>query len=137
MLKFFRVPWRPLSMPGNARIVKLSMIFLFLRLSSFSYSQENTYKVVDSGTSQDITVYTRAMDAANFDRFRYKDARRMLIFTEGVQIELLSVEEVISKGLEVVHPGTVKPTSINNYKEPFFRVSKTGHIISVHPILGK
>ena len=136
MLKI-REFWRPLGMPINRRIEKLWFFVSFLLIPSFSYSQENTYEVVDSGTSQDITVYTKAMDVANFDRFRYRDARRMLIFTEGVRIELLSVEEVLSNGWEVKHPGTTKPTSTKNYNEPFFRVSKTGHIISVHPLIGK
>ncbi len=116
---------------------KTIAVVVFIFSVCISHSQENTYKIVDQGTTQDITVYTSAMDAANFDRFRYKTTGRILIFTEGVQIELLSVEEVLSKGLTVNHSGSTKPKDLQNYQEPTYRVSKTGHIISEYPITGK
>ena len=121
----------------NCIFSKTIAIVVFIFSACISYSQENTYKIIDQGTAQDIAVYTSAMNAANFDRFRYKTTGRVLNFTEGVQIELLSVEEVLSKGLTVNHSGSTKPKNLQNYQGPTYRVSKTGHIISEYPITGK
>jgi len=121
----------------NCIFSKTIAIVVFIFSACISYSQENTYKIIDQGTAQDIAVYTSAMNAANFDRFRYKTTGRILNFTEGVQIELLSVEEVLSKGLTVNHSGSMKPKDHQNYQEPTYRVSETGHIISEYPITEK
>jgi hypothetical protein len=115
--------------------VLLSLVLLFSAV--ISNSQENTYEIVEKGTAQDLSVYTQAMDLANFDRLRYKSTRRIIYFTEGVKIELLSGDEVVGKGLEISHEGMLIPNEIYNYEEPTYKVLKSGHIVAEYPIKRK
>ena len=134
MLKFFRVPWRPLSMPVNARIVKLSMIFLFLCLSSFSYSQENTYEFIENGSVNDLSVYTEAMNKANFDAYRFMSKRRLIRFKSGVVISLFSEQELLEKGFQITDSKAI-PDEITLTNEPIFELRENGYIRVNHTAL--
>ena len=128
MLKI-RKFWRPLGMPINRRIEKLSFFVSFLLIASFSYSQENTYEVIENGTVNDLSVYTEAMNSSNFDSFRYLGKRRSLTFQKGVIIELFSVKELEEKGIDVDRSRAMDDSYVIKYN-PIFELKPNGYIIS-------
>ena len=119
---------------SNAILSKVVVSIVLLFTAVISNSQKNSYTIIEKGSAQDLSVYAEAMDLANFDRLRYKSTRRILYFTEGVKIELLSVDEALIKGLEISHEGLSFSSENANYQEPTYKVLESGHIVAEYPI---
>lgn len=80
---------------------KLILAMSFMLLSVAAICQEGTYRIIDDANVANISEYTSAMNDANFDSYRYFDKNRQLTFESGVVIELLSVNTLQEKGIEV------------------------------------
>ena len=133
MLKI-RKFWRPLGMPINRRIEKLSFFVSFLLIASFSYSQENTYEVIENGSVNDLSVYTEAMNKANFDAYRFMSKRRLIRFKSGVVISLFSEQELLEKGFQITDSKAI-PDEIILTNEPIFELRENGYIRVNHTAL--
>ena len=121
-------------MPINRRIEKLSFFVSFLLLATFSYSQENTYEVIENGTVNDLSVYTEAMNKANFDAYRFMSKRRLIRFKSGVVISLLSEQELLEKGFQITDSKAI-PDEIILTNEPIFELRENGYIRVNHTAL--
>ena len=121
-------------MPINRRIEKLSFFVSFLLLATFSYSQENTYEVIENGTVNDLSVYTEAMNKANFDAYRFMSKRRLIRFKSGVVISLLSEKELLEKGFLITDSKAI-PDEIILTNEPIFELRENGYIRVNHTAL--
>ena len=121
-------------MPINRRIEKLSFFVSFLLLATFSYSQENTYEVIENGTVNDLSVYTEAMNKANFDAYRFMSKRRLIRFNPGVVISLLSEKELREKGFQITDSKAI-PDEIILTNEPIFELRENGYIRVNHTAL--
>jgi hypothetical protein len=121
-------------MPINRRIEKLSFFVSFLLISSFSYSQENTYEFIENGSVNDLSVYTEAMNMANFDAYRFMSKRRLIRFKSGVVISLLSEQELLEKGFQITDSKAI-PDEINLTNEPIFELRENGYIRVNHTAL--
>ncbi len=133
MLKI-REFWRPLGMPIIRRIEKLSFFVSFLLIASFSYSQENTYEFIENGSVNDLSVYTEAMNKANFDAYRFMSKRRLIRFKSGVVISLLSEQELLEKGFQITDSKAI-PDEIILTNEPIFELRENGYIRVNHTAL--
>jgi len=121
-------------MPINRRIEKLSFFVSFLLIASFSYSQENTYEVIENGSVNDLSVYTEAMNKANFDAYRFMSKRRLIRFKSGVVISLLSEQELLEKGFQITDSKAI-PDEIILTNEPIFELRENGYIRVNHTAL--
>ena len=121
-------------MPINRRIEKLSFFVSFLLLATFSYSQENTYEVIENGTVNDLSVYTEAMNKANFDAYRFMSKRRLIRFKSGVVISLFSEQELLEKGFQITDSKAI-PDEITLTNEPIFELRENGYIRVNHTAL--
>ena len=121
-------------MPINRRIEKLSFFVSFLLLATFSYSQENTYEVIENGSVNDLSVYTEAMNKANFDAYRFMSKRRLIRFKSGVVISLLSEQELLEKGFQITDSKAI-PDEIILTNEPIFELRENGYIRVNHTAL--
>ena len=121
-------------MPINRRIEKLSFFVSFLLLATFSYSQENTYEVIENGSVNDLSVYTEAMNKANFDAYRFMSKRRLIRFKSGVVISLLSEQELLEKGFQITDSKAI-PDEITLTNEPIFELRENGYIRVNHTAL--
>ena len=121
-------------MPIDRRIEKLSFFVSFLLLATFSYSQENTYEVIENGTVNDLSVYTEAMNKANFDAYRFMSKRRLIRFKSGVVISLFSEQELLEKGFQITDSKAI-PDEITLTNEPIFELRENGYIRVNHTAL--
>ena len=121
-------------MPINRRIEKLSFFVSFLLIASFSYSQENTYEFIENGSVNDLSVYTEAMNKANFDAYRFMSKRRLIRFKSGVVISLLSEQELLEKGFQITDSKAI-PDEITLTNEPIFELRENGYIRVNHTAL--
>ena len=133
MLKI-RESWRLSSTSIYRRIEKLSFFVSFLLVASFSYSQENTYEVIENGSVNDLSVYTEAMNKANFDAYRFMSKRRLIRFKSGVVISLLSEKELREKGFQITDSKAI-PDEIILTNEPIFELRENGYIRVNHSAL--
>ena len=74
-------------------------LLLSILFSSTGFSQKDSYLIINKNKTTNISEYKDALDNANFNRIRYKSKRRQITFLNGPTIELLSAQELISKGV--------------------------------------
>jgi hypothetical protein len=120
--------------PGWTLIKLSSLGFLALMalclFPNISFAQTGTFEITSKGNVSDIKLYEDAMNSANFDSYRFQTKRRMINFEAGVLIELLSAEEVESKGLEINKSLALNDSEFFNQKNSSsWRLTSSGHII--------
>lgn len=76
-------------------LVVLSSLFLSFTTPAGSYHYLNPTSV------QDLVPYTTALSKADLDRYRYIDERNVLVFDTGLQVELLSANEMKALNMPV------------------------------------
>jgi len=130
-MKLVTLP-NPFSIRKNLKFI-FAVAFLLgsLLISNRSYSQVGTYEIIDAASVADISKYNDAMDAANFDQYRFQSKRRMINFSSGVKIELLSASEVDAKGLPIDKTKAMSDTYVLK-NEPVFEVQSNGYIKANH-----
>jgi len=122
----------PFSSRKNLKFV-FAVAFLLgsLLISNRSFSQVGTYEIIDAASVADISKYNDAMDAANFDQYRFQSKRRLINFSSGVKIELLSASEVDAKGLPIDKTKAMSDAYVLK-NEPVFEVQSNGYIKANH-----
>lgn len=93
------------------------------------FSQKNTYEVVKNNKVLNLSEYEVAMDKANFDNYRYIKKRRKITFDTGVEIELLSVQELqaLNIGVDASKGKIYNPNTETN---PVYKLGKNGYILA-------
>lgn len=107
------------------------LLFLILNPSSALYAQEKenvTYILKKSEKIQNISDYNKALSTAQFDCYRILDQRRVLLFDNGLVVELFSVEEMEKNGLKPNKNCLTNPASIVDEKR-VFSLASNGYII--------
>jgi hypothetical protein len=108
--------------------VKVVMLLMFLLGTAPIFAQIGTYEIKPNSTL-DLKPYIAAMDMANFDEYRFQDARRLIEFESGVKVELLS-------GIELMVLNKTKRRFMNkpdNFIEPksVFKLLNSGYIVQL------
>ncbi|MBL1279550.1 MAG: hypothetical protein COA33_004730 [Fluviicola sp.] len=98
------------------------------------FSQSNTYAIVQTNNVTNISDYSAAMDAANFDAYRFINKRRKIFFDTGVEIELLSVYELQTLNIPVdASKGRIYNVKLDT--KPIYRLGENGYILAeIEPI---
>ena len=112
----------------------LSFLFYFQFFSaqniSVSNEIEKKYNII-SGTDLVDEFFITSFESANWDTYRYEDKRRVLIFENGITIELLSAKELINLGIPFDQNKTI-PKGIQSNSKSKFTINENGHIIELH-----
>jgi hypothetical protein len=79
---------------------------------------------------EEITFYTKSIEAADFEQYRLKDAAVELEFKNGFKLELLSAKDLVLKNkIQNVNPNSYTNVApLPPYKYPVFEILKTGWI---------
>ncbi len=120
-------------MLSNTTTMKLRALFAFtlLLLASVAFGQqESTYVITKNANVNNINSYTVALDGANLDQYRLLDKRRVLTFVSGVEVELLSANELTAKGI-TVNLQKLAPADTPVLHRSTFKVAPTGQLIEV------
>lgn len=83
--------------------MKKSIFSCLLFLTTFfAFGQEKseiTYRIISNPNNLDLTDYKNALDASNFECFRFETRNRQLTFKTGVVVELFSHNNVVNAGV--------------------------------------
>jgi hypothetical protein len=113
----------------------ISCLLLFLICSFASAQQPETFILRNKGSVSDITPYVKALQAADLTADRYLDKRRIFRFTSGLEVELLSANELIAQGVKVDVSRLC--TKKESDPDPIYTLSATGYILKGYPSHGK
>lgn len=110
------------------------LIIAFFCGTGLACSQEknnSTFSVISQSKITDVQPYIKAMEAANFSCYHLKKNRRKITFDTGLEIELFSVTEMLSKGLKFDSSCPVDEDKLEK-KSPVYHLSETGIIMELH-----
>lgn len=119
--------------PSSVRIPALfccMLLFLFgATLVSFT-THPSSYRFVNPTVVNDTQLYANALNRSDLDRYRYRDERNVLLFDTGLQVELLSANELLAQGLPVNlnHVRTEKPVFDTG---SVFKLSPQGGLVEI------
>ena len=107
----------------------LAIVFL-LAVACYSFTGTRTWIVVNPDVVTDLDRYEEALSKSDLDKYRYFDKRNTLHFENGLDIELLSGNELDAQGITYKrdHVRTVEPAFDT---KPVFRLTNDGYLIEV------
>jgi hypothetical protein len=79
--------------------MKRFIVFLLISLPFFSFTDSRSYVYVNPHVVDNLDAYTTAIGNADFDKYRYFDKRNTLHFDSGLDVELLSANELKEAGI--------------------------------------
>lgn len=107
----------------------LAFVFL-LAIACFSFSGTRTWIVVNPETVTDVAPYEEALAKSDLDKYRYFDKRNTLHFENGLNVELLSANELDAQGITYKrdHVRTEEPAFDT---KPVFRLTPDGYLVEI------
>ena len=103
---------------------------MLIFISSKGLSQKGSYRIINKNKTHNISEYKDAIEKADFNRMRFKNKRRKLVFENGPTIELFSAQELIDKGYNIdINEAIDNDELINEYN--IWKLSPNGHVIQV------
>ena len=116
--------------------ILLLIIAMIVFQSSFAQEEVKDYVVTNNGNLANEQDYITAVDAINWDQYRYVNFRRTIKFKKGFIIELLSSSELLGLGFEFDSSKAFnKPTTKQN--QPVYVLRESGKVIKEHIYIDK
>ena len=79
--------------------MKRFLFFLILSLPILAFTDSKSYIWVNPQIVNDISIYDKAISTADMDKYRYFDQRNTLHFENGMDLILLSANELTALGI--------------------------------------
>lgn len=99
-------------------------------MSAFAFTITKSWVIVNPESVQNVADYEAALDKADLDKYRYVDKRNTLTFDTGLQVELLSANELTAAGLPV-NLNKVRTSDPTFDTQPVFKLGANGIILEV------
>ncbi len=114
------------------KVLSLSLIIsALLIISAATHAQvtdSRSYVVMQTG-GEDTAPYTTALESANLDRYRLVDERRVLVFDNGFQVELLSSNELNAMGISFDPRRIITDNNVAPLHPAVFKLAANGYIL--------
>jgi hypothetical protein len=106
-----------------------TLIFLFA-IACLSFTGTRTWVVANPEAVADVAPYEEALSKSGLDKYRYIDKRYVMHFENGLNIELLSANELDAQGIAYKrdHVRTEEPAFDT---KPVFRLTPDGYLLEV------
>ena len=91
------------------------LLIISILICSKGLSQKNTYRIIHKNKTSNLLEFRVAIEKADFNKMRFKTKRREITFLNGPTIELLSAQELISKGFKIELSECIDESSLNHY----------------------
>lgn len=110
--------------------MKRLLVLLLISLPLMSLQTTTSWVYLNPQVVADLSPYDEALAKSDLDRYRYFDKRNTLHFENGLDVELLSANELIASGIPVntSHVRTQEPAFDTR---PFFRLTPDGILVEV------
>lgn len=85
-------------------MIKTATLLFFMIFSGIAFSQntvENSFVIRKNSSAYTNQFISKSISEASFENYRDKEKSVSLVFSNGIEIELLSAKELQSTGLQV------------------------------------
>jgi hypothetical protein len=110
--------------------MKQFLLIAITVMSTLAFTVAKSWIILNPATVQNIADYESALDKADLDKYRYVDKRNTLTFDNGLQVELLSANELNAAGLPV-NMNKVRTVEPEFDTHPVFSLGAGGIILEV------
>ncbi|HTF03288.1 MAG TPA: hypothetical protein VK826_04650 [Bacteroidia bacterium] len=110
--------------------MKHVLLLLIFVSASLAFTGTRTWVILNPETVEHVTPYEDALAKADLDKYRYFDKRNTLHFENGLNVELLSANELQAQGI-AVKTDRVRTEEPAFDTKPVFRLSPDGILIEV------
>lgn len=107
----------------------LAIVFL-IAIVCYSFTGTRTWLIVNPETVTDVAPYEDALSKSSLDKYRYKDKRYTMHFENGLNIELLSSNELDAQGISY-KADYIRTTEPAFDTKPVFRLTPDGILVEV------
>ncbi len=111
------------------------LVYLFILGFNFANAQAaktlpNSFVIHGKLSDEQLTFYTKSIEAADFEQYRLKTVSLILKFKNGFVLELLSAKDLMVKNKiqNIDYNGYPENVKAINYKYPLFEINKSGWI---------
>lgn len=110
--------------------MKRLIVLLLISLPLMALQTPASWVYLNPQAVADIAPYNEALAKSDLDKYRYFDKRNTLHFENGLDVELLSANELIAAGIPVntSHVRTQEPAFDTR---PLFRLTSGGILVEV------
>ncbi len=110
--------------------MKRFLFFLLISLPLLSLTDARSYVYVNPNAVTEIAPYTEALSHSDLDKYRYFDKRNTLHFENGLDVELLSANELTAAGIPFNrdHVRTEVPAFDT---KPIFKLTSSGILVEI------
>lgn len=117
-------------MKKQATIRNIFVLIFFMAFTGLSAQEQNnlTYRIVETGTVQDIQSYIDALNSSNMRFHRLKNTRNTIIFDTGVKVELYSASE-IAASMPSFDPSAYPETFPAGKKQSLFSLGNNNFLL--------
>lgn len=111
-------------------LMKRFLLFLLIGLPLLSLTDTRSWIYLHQEKVADITPYTEALIKSDLDKYRYFDQRNTLHFENGLDVELLSANELAASGIPFnrSHVRTEAPAFDT---KPVFKLTESGILVEI------
>ena len=114
---------------------KILLAFGIVLVSFLSYGQKTThpksFRLEGNYSSESFEKHKSLIIKANLEGFRLKNEDVTLEFENGVKCILFSAESIKSRGVNI-NPSDYKEDFSERFTLPMFKVSNSGHLMTVY-----
>ena len=110
--------------------MKRFLIFLLIGMPFFAFTDTRSWVYIHEEVVADIAPYTEALVKSDLDKYRYFDKRNTLHFENGLDVELLSANELTASGIPFKrdHVRTEVPSFDT---KPIFKLTADGILVEI------
>jgi hypothetical protein len=110
--------------------MKRYLLLLLVVIASLAFTGTRTWVIVNPEVVESIEPYEDALGKADLDRYRYFDKRSTLHFENGLNVELLSANELEAQGIAVKRD-RVRSSEPEFDTKPVFRLASNGILLEI------
>ena len=114
--------------------LKITLACLLFITTSNLYAQSETYELNTSRANfndHKKKEYVQALNKCNLDQYRLKSDRRILRFRNEMEVELLSAQELITKGIKF-NGSRIVTSEVPFVHTAVFYLNENSQIIETH-----
>lgn len=121
----------------NKPLLILASILLFFISSRVSAQLQtilkNSYSIqsISQISPDDLTFYTKSIEAVDFEKYRSKTKEVVLEFTNGFKLVLNSADKASLQGLQI-NSAQYSDELSSDYIYPLFKVDSSGIVVTMH-----
>ncbi len=110
--------------------MKKLIVLMLLVIACFAFTGTRTWVILNPTVVENLAPYEDALAKADLDRYRYFEKRSVLHFDNGLNVELLSANELTAQGIPV-KTDRVRTADPEFDTKPIFKLTTDGILLEI------